>query len=330
MLKTLQKNYRVAFLTIGYSSALDQLNEHYTIDLLLHNELIEPKDRPFLQKIKKKIRRFFSSKQDIVLWAKKRNIKEYSMQYHDQSEIAEYIRQSDIDILISSFAPILKNEILQAPKLYALNIHPSDLPAYRGGNPLLWQIIDGVKHSAVTIHKLSAELDRGDIVHKEPFEIPDGISKRKLTDFINDVVAKAAANVLDMIEKNTLGQGIEQPNSSPTAFAPTVQRELITTRINWNNLSGKSLYNLVSYMDFFPVELTENTAVSTLFPLKAHSYIDHPVTQEPGLVKHRGHWYFNSRAGSLRLKFCFTPVCFLQQYKIRRKYRNGQLKKQYI
>ena len=45
-------------------------------------------------------------------------------------------------------------------------LHPSPLPKYRGGSPLQNQILNGEKNSAVTIFKMSAGLDDGDIVRQ--------------------------------------------------------------------------------------------------------------------------------------------------------------------
>ncbi len=55
----------------------------------------------------------------------------------------------------------------------AYNIHPTMLPAYPGMNP--WQQIfeDGVKESGVTLHRMSVDVDAGEIVAQLPFHISD-------------------------------------------------------------------------------------------------------------------------------------------------------------
>ena len=54
-------------------------------------------------------------------------------------------------------------------------LHPSPLPKYRGGSPLQNQILNGEKSSAVTIFKMSAGLDDGDIVRQTPMSLQGNI-----------------------------------------------------------------------------------------------------------------------------------------------------------
>lgn len=305
------------------------IEQQYDIALLIHNQPLH-RSKSILHQLKTMIRKMTGNKLDVIEWAKQNSIRHYSMQQFSQMEIADRIRQHNIDVLISYHAPILKDEILQAPNMMALNAHPSDLPSYRGGSPLLWQIINGVRQSAVSVHLLSPELDCGDILHKEPFEIADGMSKVELNQFVDAQVGKAIISVLQKLEAGVLDSGVAQPQASPTAYACNVKRDAIATSINWSELPGRSLYNLISYLKYFPIELSDGAGVSIWLPLKARSYLEQPVCSEVGLVRYRGHWYFNSTKGAVRLKYCWSPVCIFRQYRLRRSYLRGQLRKRYI
>src|SRR5690606_29829878 len=46
-------------------------------------------------------------------------------------------------IVTAAFGQILPSEVLEAPKLGAINVHASLLPAYRGGAPIHQAIMDG-------------------------------------------------------------------------------------------------------------------------------------------------------------------------------------------
>ncbi len=52
-----------------------------------------------------------------------------------------------------------------------INVHPSLLPVGRGAWPMPVTILKGLKKSGVTLHKLSDELDSGDILLKEAFAV---------------------------------------------------------------------------------------------------------------------------------------------------------------
>ena len=53
----------------------------------------------------------------------------------------------------------------------SIMLHPSPLPKYRGGSPIQNQIINGEKNSAVTLFKMTRELDDGDIYKQLPFSL---------------------------------------------------------------------------------------------------------------------------------------------------------------
>jgi len=64
--------------------------------------------------------------------------------------------------------------VLAAPRVAALNLHGSLLPAYRGRAPLNWALVNGETLTGVTFHHMTAIADAGDIVAQRPMEIePD-------------------------------------------------------------------------------------------------------------------------------------------------------------
>jgi UDP-4-amino-4-deoxy-L-arabinose formyltransferase/UDP-glucuronic acid dehydrogenase (UDP-4-keto-hexauronic acid decarboxylating) len=69
---------------------------------------------------------------------------------------------------------LLGDALLALPRVAALNLHGSLLPAYRGRAPLNWVLVNGESRTGVTLHHMTAEADAGDIVAQEPIEIlPD-------------------------------------------------------------------------------------------------------------------------------------------------------------
>ena len=59
---------------------------------------------------------------------------------------------------------MLKQPILDLPRLGALNLHGSLLPRYRGRCPLNWVLVHGETETGVTLHYMVAKADQGDIV----------------------------------------------------------------------------------------------------------------------------------------------------------------------
>ena len=59
---------------------------------------------------------------------------------------------------------MLKQPVLDLPRLGALNLHGSLLPRYRGRCPLNWVLVHGETETGVTLHYMEAKADQGDIV----------------------------------------------------------------------------------------------------------------------------------------------------------------------
>lgn len=70
--------------------------------------------------------------------------------------------------IVASFGKIIPQEILNIPKLGAINIHPSKLPLYRGPSPIQAQILEGVSDSAISFILMDSEMDHGPVIYQEP------------------------------------------------------------------------------------------------------------------------------------------------------------------
>ncbi|HTK09572.1 MAG TPA: formyltransferase family protein [Ktedonobacteraceae bacterium] len=83
-------------------------------------------------------------------------------------------------LCVACFSQRLPRPLLALPRLAALNVHPSLLPANRGPVPLFWTFREGHAVSGVTIHALETSLDSGDIFAQRRFPVPAGISYHQL------------------------------------------------------------------------------------------------------------------------------------------------------
>lgn len=72
--------------------------------------------------------------------------------------------------LVASYGKILKKNFLDIFNLGVWNVHPSELPKYRGATPLQAQIIDGLKEITVTVIKMDEGMDSGDILEQKKMQ----------------------------------------------------------------------------------------------------------------------------------------------------------------
>ena len=72
------------------------------------------------------------------------------------------------------YGKIIPASVLAWPAHGLLGVHPSRLPAYRGAAPVPWAILRGDTETAVTVFRLAARMDAGDLLLQEPLPIgPD-------------------------------------------------------------------------------------------------------------------------------------------------------------
>jgi methionyl-tRNA formyltransferase len=67
-------------------------------------------------------------------------------------------------IVVAAYGQILPQSLLDLPRFGCLNVHTSLLPRYRGAAPIQWAILNGDAETGVTIMKMDAGLDTGDIL----------------------------------------------------------------------------------------------------------------------------------------------------------------------
>jgi methionyl-tRNA formyltransferase len=80
-------------------------------------------------------------------------------------EVVAQIRALRPDFFFSFYyREMLKRELLEIPKLGALNMHGSLLPKFRGRVPVNWAIIHGETVTGATLHYMTEKPDNGDIV----------------------------------------------------------------------------------------------------------------------------------------------------------------------
>lgn len=76
-------------------------------------------------------------------------------------------------LVVAAYGQILSKEVLSIPNQGAINVHGSLLPKYRGAAPVAWAILNGEPEIGVTIIRMTAGLDAGDMLAKATIPIGD-------------------------------------------------------------------------------------------------------------------------------------------------------------
>ena len=121
-------------------------------------------------------------------------------------------------ICAACFPRFIPPKLLAIPRLGALNVHPSLLPANRGPEPLFWTFRLGHTHTGVTIHLMNERLDSGDILAQEAIDVPEGISYGELEEQCAELGGQLLARtVLDLYH----GRAVRRPqDESQSSYYP--------------------------------------------------------------------------------------------------------------
>ncbi len=90
------------------------------------------------------------------------------------AELAAIVGAAKPAIMYSmSYRHLIPESVLGLARLGAFNLHPSILPAYRGRAPVNWMLVNGEHEAGVTLHRMVARADAGDIVGQRAVAIDD-------------------------------------------------------------------------------------------------------------------------------------------------------------
>ena len=98
--------------------------------------------------------------------------------------------------VVAAYGLLLPQAILDAPRLGCINIHPSDLPRWRGAAPIQRTIMAGDKTTACCIMQMDKGLDSGAVLAREPYAIAPGTTTAALHDAMAELGARMLIDVL--------------------------------------------------------------------------------------------------------------------------------------
>ncbi len=121
----------------------------------------------------------------------------------DAEEEKEKMRAFAPDALIVvAYGQILRQDVLDIPRLGCFNVHGSLLPKLRGASPVQHAILQGMDKTGVTIMKIGPGLDDGDMISKAETPV-DHKNFEQLFDELSQMGADLLVKTLPSIEDGT-------------------------------------------------------------------------------------------------------------------------------
>lgn len=165
-------------------------------------------------------------------------------------EMADIMALGADGIVTAAFGQFLPTKLLNSVD-FAVNVHASLLPKYRGGAPIHYAIIKGEKEAGVTIMEMVAKMDAGDMVAKASVAIND-------EDNVGTMFEKLAVVGRDLLLETLPGYIAgdikpEPQDESQATFSPNISPE--EERIDWNK-SAREVFNQIRGMYPWPIAHT--------------------------------------------------------------------------
>ncbi len=148
----------------------------------------------------------------------------YQPQSASSQEAIDVMKQYNADIIVvCAYGQLLSQKVLSLTQYGAINIHASLLPAYRGAAPIARAIMNGEKESGVTIMKMDAGLDTGDMLLKKAVPIDEELNAGELSDMLSVIGAQALIEALELIR---CGKAVfEKQDGAKSTYAEKIRKE---------------------------------------------------------------------------------------------------------
>jgi methionyl-tRNA formyltransferase len=141
-------------------------------------------------------------------------------------------------IVVVAYGQILPQSILDLPKFGCVNVHTSLLPKYRGASPIQSAILNDETETGVTIMKMDAGMDTGEILSQARTPILPQDNSQTLHDRLAQIGAEL---LVETIPDYVAGKILSQPqNNSEASHTAKIKKE--DGKIDWN-LSAQEILN---------------------------------------------------------------------------------------
>jgi len=169
---------------------------------------------------------------------------------------ADFDNENDLfkcDILVvTAYGMILPESILNRPRLGCINVHTSLLPQWRGAAPIQRAIQAGDKKTGVTIMKMDAGLDTGEILLQKSCPIDSNETATTLHDKLAVLGAEALLEFLSDSQLTSIQGKPQEENESSYARKITKSE----AEIDWS-LSAEKIERTIRAFNPKPIATTK-------------------------------------------------------------------------
>jgi methionyl-tRNA formyltransferase len=153
-------------------------------------------------------------------------------------------------IAVTAYGQILPRALLDTPRYGCLNVHTSLLPKYRGAAPIQWALLNDERETGVTIMRMDAGLDTGDMLTQESTPISETDTSVTLHERLSNMGAQLLARTIPGYISGTI---VPKPQPEGVSMAPKIKKE--HGRLDWTQ-PARQLWNRVRALTPWPGAFT--------------------------------------------------------------------------
>jgi methionyl-tRNA formyltransferase len=171
---------------------------------------------------------------NLLRYVIEKKIRYYFIQSH--KEMFEIIKSNPVpDItLVGSFGLIFTEEMINELDDRIVNIHPGILPNYRGRHPLPQAIINQERFMGITAHRLTKQIDKGEIIDIRSTIIDYGTSYMENVDRLYSLLPDLIDYTIEKFTRKYSPKIIEDGNGK---YYKPLNNEVISNIINSEKLT---------------------------------------------------------------------------------------------
>jgi methionyl-tRNA formyltransferase len=168
-------------------------------------------------------------------------------------ESADELRALAPDVgVIAAYGQILKQPVLDLPRLGVLNVHASLLPRWRGASPIPAAILAGDAEAGATIMQVRLALDAGPMLDRVRVAIRPQDTAGTLAARIAEAGAELLMSVLPRWEA---GEPVpEEQDESLATYAPQIEKE--DALIDWEQETAEQIARKIRAYNPWPIAYT--------------------------------------------------------------------------
>jgi methionyl-tRNA formyltransferase len=148
-------------------------------------------------------------------------------------------------MVIVGYGQIIPQPILDIAPRGILNVHASLLPKYRGAAPIQWAIVNGESTTGVTIMRIDAGLDTGEMLRKAETSIGENETAIELSPRLAESGADLLVETLAALDTLTP----EKQDNVAATYAPILKKE--DGAIDWNQ-PAREIHNRIRGLQPWP------------------------------------------------------------------------------